>query len=82
MRLGTIIALKINYDHSIYQLRAFTMMVLKILAFHNSKNYFIYFNTLFYNTPNINDSIFLPLHLNILFLFFSLFFYFLYSLPQ
>ena len=36
----------------------------------NSKSYFIYFNTSFYNIPNIKGSIFLPLHLNILSLLF------------
>ena len=51
-------------------LRAFTMVMLKNLAFSNSKNYFIYFKTLLYNTLNIKCSIFLPLHLNILFLLF------------
>ena len=38
--------------------------------FSISKNYCIHFNISFYNTPNIKDSIILPLHLNILFLFF------------
>ena len=39
-------------------LRASTLLVLKNLTFNNSKNYFIYFNNTFYNTPNINGSIF------------------------
>ena len=34
------------------------MVVLKYIAFSNSKSYFIYFNISLYNTPNINDSIF------------------------
>ena len=34
------------------EVRAFTVVVLKILVFSNSKNYFIYFTTSFYNTPN------------------------------
>ena len=33
-------------------------MELKFLAFSISKTHFIYFNTLLYNTPNINGSIF------------------------
>ena len=45
------------------KLRAFTVMILKILVFSNSKNYFIYFTTLLYNTPNIKCSIILSLHL-------------------
>ena len=48
----------------------FIVMMLKNLLFSNSKSYFIYFNTLFYNTLNIKSSIFLPLHLNIIYLFF------------
>ena len=34
------------------------MVELKFLAFSISKTHFIYFNTLLYNTPNINGSIF------------------------
>ena len=40
------------------------------LAFNYSKSYIIYFNTIFNNTPSINDTIFLPLYLNIIYLFF------------
>ena len=54
------------------------LVELKFLAFSNSKCYFIYFNTSHYNSPNINGSIFLPLHLNIISLFF--FYYFFLSL--
>ena len=50
--------------------RAFSSMIVKILAFSISKIYFIHFNISLYNTPNIKGSIILPLHLNILFLFF------------
>ena len=45
------------------EVRAFTVMVLKLLAFSTSKNYFIYFTTSLYNTHNIKYSIFLSLHL-------------------
>ena len=37
---------------------AIKTMVLKNIAFSNSKNYFIYFNTSLYNIPKISDSIF------------------------
>ena len=37
-------------------LRALTVKLLKIIVFNNSKNYFIYFNNLLYNTPNIKAS--------------------------
>ena len=40
------------------KVRAFTVVVLKILAFSTSKNYFIYFTTSLYNTTNIKCSIF------------------------
>ena len=47
----------------VVEVRAFVMVVLKILAFSTS-NYFIYFTTLlYYNTPNIKSSILLSLHL-------------------
>ena len=47
----------------VVEVRAFDMVVLKILAFSTS-NYFIYFTTLlYYNTPNIKCSILLSLHL-------------------
>ena len=47
----------------VVEVRAFAMVVLKILAFSTS-NYFIYFTTLlYYNTPNIKCSILLSLHL-------------------
>ena len=45
------------------EVRAFTVIGLKILAFSTSKNYFIYFTTSLYNTHNIKYSIFLSLHL-------------------
>ena len=56
------------YDqlHYFQSLRASTVVELKFLAFNNSKSYFIYFNTSLYKSLNISDSIFLPLHLNIL----------------
>ena len=38
------------------EVRAFTLVVLKILAFSTSKSYFIYFTTSLYNTPNIKCS--------------------------
>ena len=46
-------------------LKAFSSRMLKILAFNNSKHYFIYFYTSLFNIPNIKCSIFLALHLNI-----------------
>ena len=45
------------------EVRTFTMVVLKILAFSTSKNYFIYYTTPLYNTPNIKCSFFKSLHL-------------------
>ena len=45
------------------EVRAFTVLMLKILVFSISKSYFIYFTTSLYNTPNIKCSIFLPLYL-------------------
>ena len=46
------------------EVRAFTVVVLKFLAFSISKNYFIYFTISLYNTPNIKCSIFfLTFHL-------------------
>ena len=42
-----------------FLVRAFTLVVLKILAFSISKSYFIYFTTLLYNTPNIKCFLFL-----------------------
>lgn len=50
------------------------MTVLNFLAFRNSRGYFIYFNTLLYNTLNIKGLGFLPLHLNIISLLFFLIF--------
>ena len=47
----------------VVEIRAFTVMVLKILAFSISKSYFIYFTTSFYNTLNIKCFFFLSLHL-------------------
>ena len=47
----------------IIEVRAFTVVVLKILVFNTSKSYFIYFTTSLYNTPNNKCSIFfLSLH--------------------
>ena len=56
-------------------IRAFKVVVLKSLAFSNSKNYFIYFNSTFYNIIHPTSMVlflffFLPLHLNFLSLFF------------
>ena len=55
-------------------IRAFKVVVLKSLAFSNSKNYFIYFNSTFYNIKHPTSMVlflfFLPLHLNFLSLFF------------
>ena len=42
----------------LFEIRALIVVVLKILAFITSKNYFINFTTSFYNTPNIKCSIF------------------------
>ena len=53
-RLASII-----FDFIFVEVRAFTLVVLKILVFSTSKNYFINFTTSFYNTPNIKCSIFL-----------------------
>ena len=39
-------------------LRAFSLTIIKILAFTISKHYFYNFNTSFYNIPNIKYSIF------------------------
>ena len=50
--------------------RAFSLRVVKNLAFSISKNYFIYFNISFYNTLNIKSSIILSFHLNIYIFFF------------
>ena len=47
----------------VVKVRAFTVVVLKILAFRTLKSYFIYITTSLYNIPNIKCSIFLPLHL-------------------
>ena len=40
-----------------WSLKAFTIRVLKIIIFSNSKHYFIYFDTPLYNTSNIKDLI-------------------------
>ena len=50
--LEKIILIFYDWDRAQY-LRAFTSRILKFLAFNNSKYYFIYFKTLFYNTPDI-----------------------------
>ena len=47
------------------EVRAFTVAVLKVLAFSTSKNYFIYFTTSFYDTLNIKCSIFFLLSLHL-----------------
>ena len=62
-------------------LRAFTLRVLKILAYSIKKTNFIAFNTSLYNTSNIKTSIFLTLHLNIISLLFFIYFLFFLSLP-
>ena len=36
-----------------FEVKALTIVVLKILAFSTSKRYFIYFTISLYNTPNI-----------------------------
>ena len=60
---------------------AFKTMVLKNIAFSNSKNYFIYFNTSLYNIPKISDSIFYITTKNYyVFLFISLSFSFFVTL--
>ena len=53
---------------SIGGVRAFLSRLPKIIAFSIYKPKFIVFNTSLYNTPNIKTSIFLILHLNILYL--------------
>ena len=68
----------LSLSSCLYSLFLSILVELKFLAFSNSKYYFIYFNTSYYNSPNINGSIFLPLHLNIISLFF--FYYFFLSL--
>ena len=47
----------INHLATLVWRRASTSVELYFLAFSNSKSYFIYFNTLLYNSPNINGSI-------------------------
>ena len=59
--------------------RAFSLRMVKNLAFSISKNYFIYFNISFYNTLNIKSSIILSFHL-IFFFFFFFYVYFILSL--
>ena len=54
---------------------ALVLVVLKNLAFNNSRNYFIYFNTSLYNTLNINDSIFFTTFLKYYFFIHFLFFF-------
>ena len=44
--------------HNLDIVKAFTSNNLKILAFGNSKHYFIYFNNSLYNSSNIKGSIF------------------------
>lgn len=51
-------------------LRSFLVRIVINLAFNILKNYYIYFNITFYDTPNIKGFIILPLHLYIVFLFF------------
>ena len=60
---------KINHMNINSVLRAFPSRELKFLAYTISKHYFLAFNISLYNTSNIKDSIFLSLHLNIVFLF-------------
>ena len=42
----------------IFEVKAFTVVILKTLAFSTSKSYFIYFIILLYNTLNIKCSYF------------------------
>ena len=51
-------SLIVNYFVKLWQmLRALALVVQKILAFGTTKNYFIYFTTSLYKTPNINGFI-------------------------
>ena len=52
------------------------MVELKFLGFSNLKNYFIYFNTSLYNSPNINGSIFFITSFKYSFFILSFFLYF------
>ena len=47
------------------EVRVFTVVVLKFLAFSTSKSHFIYFTTSLYNTLNIKCSIFFITHLKL-----------------
>ena len=47
----------------VVEVKAFTVVVLKILTFSISKSYFIYFTNSLYNTPDIKCFIFLSFHL-------------------
>ena len=62
-------------------IRASVAAVTKIMPFWHTKNLLYYFTTSFYNISFIRCSIFLPLHLNIISLFFLiLILFFLYYL--
>ena len=53
------------YSYSkLTSIRAFSSRMLNILAFTTLKSYFINFNILFYNPPNIKHSIFFTTSLN------------------
>ena len=57
--------------YNVAQIATFLSKI-EILAFPHLKFYFIYFNTILFNTPNIKYYILLSIHLNILILLFLL----------
>ena len=61
-----------DIGHNLDTVKAFTSNNLKILAFGNSKHYFIYFNNLLYNSSNIKSSIFHNTTRNYSFIYLSL----------
>ena len=61
-----------DIGHNLDIVKAFTSNNLKILAFGNSKHYFIYFNNSLYNSSNIKGSIFHNTTKNYSFIYFSL----------
>ena len=61
-----------DIGHNLDTVKAFTSNNLKILAFGNSKHYFIYFNNSLYNSSNIKGSIFHNTTKNYSFIYFSL----------
>ena len=65
----------------ICKLRASVADVVKIMSFYHTKSLLYYFTTSIYNISFLRCSIFLPLHLNIISLFFlTLILFFLYYL--